>query len=140
MNFHLNPCKCNVLFSLLSAFLCSSLLPATSLVFIYDRSLSVSLSRIALFGRWFGRNNDNPLGTPLFSSFFFSAAGEEGVDPELLIHRDIVPVCLGLLPSCAEPSASRCHAGMHLNITGGGELAEGWGGWGRGFWGTCSNL
>lgn len=42
------------------------------------------------------------------------------MDPELLIHWDIVPVCLGLLPSCAEPSASRCHGGMHLNITGKG--------------------
>lgn len=86
-----------------------------NLFLIDDRTL---FFRIALFDRKFGRNNDNPLGTPL-SSFSLEAGGE-GVDPELLIHRDIVPVCLGLLPSCAEPSASRCHRGMHLNITGKG--------------------
>lgn len=69
------------------------------------------------------------------------------MDPEPLIHRDIVPVCLGLLPSCAEPSASRCHAGMHLNITGrrGGDeeggAKEGLGRLGEGVaGGTCSNL
>lgn len=76
-----------------------------------------------------------------FLFLFFFAAGGEGVDPEPLIRRDIVPVCLGLLPSCAEPSASRCHAGMHLNITGGGGGKRGAGEVGGGVaGGTCSNL
>lgn len=64
------------------------------------------------------------------------------MDPELLIHRDIVPVCLGLLPSCAEPSASRCHGGMHLNITGKGRggASCGLGSWWRVCWRTCRNV